>query len=335
MDLLVLSAADVRAVLGYAECAEAMRDALTALAAGRAQQPLRTVFRPVGAAGLVGLMPAYLAEDGGAAAYGLKALCITPGNPAAGLDTHQGVVLLSDGRTGEPVGFLNASAVTEIRTAAVSVIATELLARPAAATLAVIGSGVQARAHILALDQARPITEIRVASRGPESADRLAASLRAQTRARVRACPSAREAVTGADIIVTATSSASPVLHRDWIAPGTHINAVGACVPHARELDTRTVAEAVLFADRRDSLLAESGDYRLAAADGAIGPEQVRGELGEILLGAAPGRLTEDEITVFESLGLAVEDLAAAALAYRKASEARAAGGTVGTLVQF
>ena len=125
------------------------------------------------------------------------------------------------------------------------------------------------------------------------------------------------------------------MLHRDWIAPGTHINAVGACVPHARELDTRTVAEAVLFADRRDSLLAESGDYRLAAADGAIGPEQVRGELGEILLGAAPGRLTEDEITVFESLGLAVEDLAAAALAYRKASEARAAGGTVGTLVQF
>jgi ornithine cyclodeaminase len=335
VDLLVLSAADVHAVLGYAECAEAMRNALTALAAGRAQQPLRTVFQPVGAAGLVALMPAYLAEDGGAAAYGVKALCITPGNPAAGLDTHQGVVLLSDGRTGEPLAILSASAVTEIRTAAVSVIATELLARPGAATLAVIGAGVQARAHMLALDQARPITEIRVASRDAESADRLAASMRGQTNASVRACSSVREAVAGADIIVTATSSATPVLHCDWIARGTHINAVGACLPQVRELDTATVAAAILFADRRDSLLAESGDYRLAAADGAVGPERIRGELGEVLLGTAPGRLTPGEITIFESLGLAVEDLAAAALAYRMASEARAAGGTVGTLVQF
>jgi ornithine cyclodeaminase len=331
----MLSAADVHAVLGYAECAEAMRGALVALAAGGAQQPLRTVFQPAGAAGLVALMPAYLAEDGGAAAYGVKALCITPGNPAAGLDTHQGVVLLSDGRTGEPLAILSASAVTEIRTAAVSVIATELLARPGAATLAVIGAGVQARAHMLALDQARPITEIRVASRDAESADRLAASMRGQTNASVRACPSARDAVTGADIIVTATSSATPVLHCDWIAPGTHINAVGACLPQVRELDTATVAAAILFADRRDSLLAESGDYRLAAADGAVGPERIRGELGEVLLGIAAGRLTPGEITIFESLGLAVEDLAAAALAYRKATEVRAAGGTVGTLVQF
>jgi ornithine cyclodeaminase len=335
VDLLVLSAADVHAVLSSVDCVQPMRDALTALASGRAQQPLRTVFRPVGAAGLVGLMPAYLAEDGAAAAYGLKALCIMPGNPAAGLDTHQGVVLLSDGRTGEPIAILNASAVTEIRTASVSVIATELLARPAAATLAVIGSGVQARAHILALDHARRLDSIRVASRDAGRARQLAASLRGRTGAPVTASSSAREAVAGADIIVTATSSAVPVLDCDWIAPGTHINAVGACVPQARELDTATVAAAVLFADRRDSLHAESGDYRLAAADGAVGPERIRGELGEVLLGTAPGRLTADEITVFESLGLAVEDLAAAALAYRKASEARAAGGTVGTLVQF
>jgi ornithine cyclodeaminase/alanine dehydrogenase-like protein (mu-crystallin family) len=341
--LLVLSAADVHAVLGYGECAQAMRDALTALAAGRAQQPLRTVVQPAGAAGLVALMPAYLAGDagtglagdGGAAAYGLKALCITPGNPAAGLDAHQGVVLLSDGRTGEPVAILNASAITEIRTAAVSVVATELLARPDAATLAVIGAGVQARAHILALDHARQLDDIRVASRDSDRAGLLAASLCGRTRAPVRASSSAREAVTGADIIVTATSSAAPVLRRDWIAPGAHINAVGACVPHARELDTATLAAAVLFADRRDSLLAESGDYRLAAADGAIGPDRVRGELGEVLLGAAPGRLTRDEITVFESLGLAVEDLAAAVLAHRNAARARETGSAIGSLVAF
>jgi len=330
-----LSAADVHAVLDYAECARAMRAALTALAAGRAQQPLRTVVQPAGAAGLVALMPAYLAGDGGAATYGLKALCITPGNPAAGLDTHQGVVLLSDGRTGEPVALLNASAITEIRTAAVSVVATDLLARPDATTLAIIGAGVQARAHILALDDARTLAGIRVASRDRDRAGQLAASLRGRTRAPVRASPSVQEAVTGADIIVTATSSAVPVLSRDWIAPGTHINAVGACVADARELDTATVAAAVLFADRRDSLLAESGDYLLAAADGAVGPDRVRSELGEILLGAEPGRLTSGEITVFESLGLAVEDLAAAALAYRRAAAARETGAAIGSLVPF
>lgn len=334
MDLLVLSGADVHAVLGYSDCAQAMRGALTALAAGRAQQPLRTVVQPAGAAGLVALMPAYLADDG-ASAYGLKAICITPGNPVAGLDTHQGVVLLSDGRTGEPLAILNASAVTEIRTAAVSVVATELLARQDAGTLAVVGAGVQARSHILALDTARRLTEIRVASRNPAGAERLTASVRGETRAIVRACSSVREAVAGADIIVTATSSATPVLHRDWIAPGTHINAVGACVPDARELDSATVAAGVLFADRRDSLFAESGDYRLAAADGAAGPDSVRAELGQLLLGEADGRRDDGEITIFESLGLAVEDLSAAMLAYQKALQAKEASAPVGSWVSF
>jgi ornithine cyclodeaminase/alanine dehydrogenase-like protein (mu-crystallin family) len=333
VDLLVLAAADVHAVLDYTDCAAAMRGALTALTAGRAQQPLRTVIKPDGAAGIVALMPAYLADGEGC--YGLKALCITPANPAAGLDAHQGVVLLSDGKTGAPVAILNASALTEIRTAAVSVVATELLARPDADTLAVIGSGVQARAHIRALDQARPLSEVRVASRDQESARRLAAALRGQTRAPVRSCESARAAVDGADIIVTATSSPEPVLQRDWVVPGTHINAVGACLPNARELDTATVAACVLIADRRESVLAESGDYLLAAADGAVGPDHIRAELGELLLGGAHGRVAAEDITTFESLGLAIEDLAAAELAYRRAVQARDAGTTIGTWVDF
>lgn len=163
MRLLVLSAADVRAVLSFAECTAAMRDGLIALASGRARQPLRTVITPDGAAGLMALMPSYLTGQGGQqAAYGLKAICITPANPAAGLDTHQGVVVLSHGATGEPLALLNASVVTEIRTAAVSVFATDLLARPDAGQLAVIGTGVQARAHILALDGARELGQIRV-----------------------------------------------------------------------------------------------------------------------------------------------------------------------------
>ena len=335
--LLILSASDVHALLGYADCADAMRTALVALTRGQAQQPLRTVLKPQGAAGLVALMPSYLAApagDGSAgAAYGLKAICITPSNPAAGLDTHQGVVLLSDGSTGEPLAVLNASAVTEIRTAAVSVVATGLLARPDAAELAVIGAGVQARAHVLALDGARQLSQIRVASRAPERARELTASLAGRTRAPLHAAGSVRDAVAGAGIIVTATSSAEPVLAREWIAPGTHINAVGACLPHARELDTATMAAAALFADRRDSLLTESGDYLLAAADGAIGPGQIRADLGELLAGTGAGRAEAGEITVFESLGLAVEDLAAAAQAYRKALGLGEAG--PGTWIEF
>lgn len=348
MPLLVLSASDVHAVLGYRECADAMRDALVALASGRAQQPLRTVIRPEGAAGLMALMPSYLAmeeagnvpgdaQELGAAVYGLKAICITPDNPAAGLDTHQGVVLLSDGQTGEPLALLNASAVTEIRTAAVSVVATELLANPDAGRLAVIGTGVQARSHIRAFDVSRRLTEIRVAGHDEARARRFAASVGGETRVPVRACASAREAVAGADLIVTATSSAQPVLEGDWIASGAHINAVGACLPHQRELDTATIAAAALFADRRDSMLAESGDYRLAAAEGAVSEDHIRGELGEVLTGVAPGRENAAEITIFESLGLAVEDLAAAACAYRNAvrMQPESGSGQTGSWVSF
>jgi ornithine cyclodeaminase/alanine dehydrogenase-like protein (mu-crystallin family) len=322
MRLLVLSAAEVHALLGYDECARAVRDALVALETGRAQQPLRTVLRPEGAAGLVALMPSYASgaeED--EAAYGLKAICITPANPAAGLDTHQGVVLLSSGRTGEPLALLNASAVTEIRTAAVSVIATELLARKDADVLAVIGAGVQARAHILALDQARPLREIRLAGRHRASAEQLAASVRELIRPPLRVCDGVAEAVDGAGIVVTATSSAEPVLRGEWLPQGSHVNAVGACLPTARELDGPAMAAGVLFADRRESLLAEAGDYVIAASEGAVSPASVRAELGEVLAGRAPGRTSDDEITIFESLGLAVEDLAAARCAYLTAAE--------------
>lgn len=324
MRLLVLSDSDVHKVLGRSECADAMRTALISLQNGSAQMPLRTVVRPAGAAGLVGLMPSYLAGEDAShrgAAYGLKAICITPANPAAGLDTHQGVVLLSSGQTGEPLALLNASAVTEIRTAAVSVVATELLARPDASLLAVIGAGVQARSHILALDDAMQLTEIRLAARDPARAEQLAASVRETVRAPVAVCPSARDALAGAGIVVTATNSAEPVLEASWLTPGTHINAVGACLPTVRELDTATMAGGVLFADSRESVLAEAGDYRLAAADGAVSPAHIRAELGELLTGAAQGRRSDQEITIFESLGLAIEDLAAAQRAYQQAAQ--------------
>src|SRR6516225_1137074 len=163
MPLLILSSSAVREVLGHAQCADAMRTALAARARGQVFQPLRTVLRPEGAVGFMGLMPSY--QGGADAAYGLKAICVTPGNPAVGLDSHQGIVMLSSAQTGEPLAVLNASAVTEIRTAAVSAVATGLLARADATELAIIGTGVQARAHLLAIAAARPLTGIRVAGR--------------------------------------------------------------------------------------------------------------------------------------------------------------------------
>lgn len=326
MQLLVLSGDAVRSVLSYPRCADAMRSGLAARARGEVFQPLRSMLRPQDAPGLMALMPSFMAGAG----YGLKAITVTPGNPAAGLDSHQGVVLLSSEETGQPLALLNASAVTEIRTAAVSAVATELLAAPGADVLAIVGTGVQARSHLMAIAATVPLAEVRIAGSGPARAASFAASVApaalaevGATSVRVTACDSPKAAVDGAGIVVTATTSPVPVLERGWLAPGTHINAVGACLPHARELDTQTVADAALFADSRESVLAESGDYLLAAADGALGPGHVRAEIGDLLAGLAPGQGRRDpaEITIFESLGLAIEDLAAAMTAYRLARE--------------
>jgi ornithine cyclodeaminase len=326
--MLVLSAAEVHRLLAYDECADAVRAALAALARGEADQPLRTVVRPAGAAGLMALMPSYLAAE--SPVYALKAIVVTAANPAIGLDAHQGIVLLSSARTGEPLAVLNASALTEIRTAAVSAVATALLARPDADVLAIIGTGVQARSHLRAIAGSRPLRQVRVAGRSHAAAIQFAELMRDQTIVPVVACVSAREAVAGAGLVVTATSSAQPVLQRGWLAAGTHINAVGACIPAARELDSAVMADAALFADSRESVRSESGDFVLALADGAIGPDHIRAELGEILTGMAPGRRDDQEITVFESLGLAVEDLAAAWLTYQKAVAAGA-----GSMAEF
>jgi ornithine cyclodeaminase len=321
VQLLVLSGNAVRSVLGYPECAAAMRAALLARARGEVFQPLRSVLTPDGAAGRMVLMPSY--QQGQPLGYGLKAITVTPGNPAAGLDSHQGIVLLSGSVTGEPLAVLNASALTEIRTAAVSAVATDLLASPDADVLAIIGTGVQARAHLLAITATRRLAQVRIAGRHPDQAARFAADLAPFLPAgtELLACADVPEAVRAAGIVVTATSATQPVVRREWLSPGTHLNAVGACLPDARELDTATVADSAFFCDSRDSVIAEAGDYVLAAAEGAVGPDHIKAELGEVLAGTADGRRGERELTIFESLGLAVEDLAAAAVAYRAAGE--------------
>jgi ornithine cyclodeaminase len=312
--ILVLAGHHVRELLPYRECADVMREALAELARGQIQQPLRTVVRPRDAAGFMGLMPAYSPGAG----YGLKAICITPGNPAIGKDAHQGGVLLFDVRTGEPLALVNASAVTEIRTAATSAVATGLLARPVATELAIIGTGVQGQAHARAIAATRALTGIRLAGRDLARTRKVAAELAGQLGLPVTAHDAVAEAVAGAGIVVTATTSPRPVLRLEWLSQGTHVNAVGACVPTDREIDTATMAEAAVFADSRESVRKEAGDYLLAERDGAVNP--VRAELGELLTGTAPGRAHDDDITVFESLGLAAEDLAAASYLYQKAT---------------
>ncbi len=317
-ELLVLAHDDVRQLLPMDDCIELMAGVLADLARGAVWQPLRFVVRPPDEPSLMGLMPAHRSAP--EAAYGLKVVCIFPSNPARGIDAHQGGVLLFDGETGAPRAFLDASAVTEIRTAAVSAVATRLLARQDATELAILGSGVQARSHLEAMASVRPFARARAWSRTPEHTRTFAAEASAPFP--VEACSSAEDAVRGADVVVTATSSREPIVQRGWLAPGAHVNAVGSSIPTARELDADTVAAASLFADARESMLNEGGDYLFAVREAGIGPEHIRAELGELLIGAREGRRSADELTVFKSLGLAAEDLAAAELVYTRAREA-------------
>jgi ornithine cyclodeaminase/alanine dehydrogenase-like protein (mu-crystallin family) len=267
-------------------------------------------------------MPAHRAGE--SPLYSLKTVCVFPDNPQRGLDAHQGTVTLFDGETGEVRALMNASAITAIRTAAVSAVASRLLAREDARELGVLGSGVQARSHLEALRLVRDFDRVRIYS--PTGAH--ARALADETGAEVAG--SAEKAVRGADVVVTATSSIAPVLERGWLKDGAHVNVVGGRPPEMRELDTATIADSAFYVDRRESAENEAFDYRDALESGAIGPGHIRGEIGEVLIGAAPGRQSPQELTVFRSLGLAVEDLAAAEYVVRRAREAG-----VGTEVAF
>ncbi len=317
MKLLILGEHEVEQLLTMRECIRVMDEALADLARGKVANPLRNMVRAEGAAGFLGLMPAYRGD------FGLKEICVFPENPKRGLDTHLGCVILHDGETGAPKAIMNASAITAIRTAAVSAVATKLLAREDAHVLAILGAGVQAKSHLEAIPLVRKIDAVRIFSRTEEKARKLATGNRKLTR-------SAEEAVRGADIVVTATSSREPVINKEWISPGTHINAVGSSVRTSREIDSATMAAASLFIDRRESTVNESGDYLMALQEGAIGQGHIRAELGEILIGKAKGRTSAAEITLFKSLGLAVEDLASAQFLF---GEAQRRG--TGTWVEF
>jgi ornithine cyclodeaminase len=255
------------------------------------------MVRPPGDDTLIGLMPTH--RGGVERMYGLKTVVVAPDNPTRGLDSHQGTVTLFDGETGQTTAVVNATPITAIRTAAASALATRELAREDARVLAIVGTGHQGRAHARVLPAVLPFDEVLMADRGE-----------------------VEEAVRQADVIVTATSSTEPVIRREWLKDGAHVNAVGACFPHTRELDSATVAGSTFVVDSRESAVNESGDYLIALAEGAIGEDHIAAELGDVLLGSHPGRTSAEEITVFESLGIAAEDLFAAEYVVGRAREA-------------
>jgi ornithine cyclodeaminase len=316
--VLILSHSEVETLLPMNECIRVMEEAFLALARNEFHQPLRTIVKPSEIKGVMALMPTFRSGDG--PLFGLKAICVFPGNAAIGKDAHQGGVLLFDGRTGELLAVVNASAITSIRTAAVSGLATQLLANPDASELAIIGSGVQARSHLQAMACVRRIRRARVASLRLEKAQAFVRELQDSYDFPIEAVSSPQEAVRDANLIVTATIAREPVIKREWIRAGAHINAVGTYSPNARELDGATMAAATVFVDRRESAVNEAGDYILAVAEGAISDDHIRAELSDVVSGSHAGRTATEEITIFKSLGLAIEDLAAAAYVYQEAA---------------
>jgi ornithine cyclodeaminase len=318
MQVLIVNHQEVQRYLPMDECMDVMSATLKTLSQGSALNPLRHLMWLPDKKGVLGMMPAYLADG---EVMGFKAISVFPGNHATEYDSHQGTVMLFETQNGRLLALMDAGKITAIRTAAVSGVATRLLARDNAAELAILGSGVQAHTHLEAMRVARNISGVRVWSRRFAQAQKFAEQASAACNIPIKAFGKVREAVDGADIICTVTSATDPILQGDWISSGTHINAVGSSIPFARELDTAAMVKSKLFVDRRESTLNEAGDFLIPQKEGAIDDSHIKGELGDILMDRVGGRESPEEVTLFKSLGLAVEDVAAAYFIYRRMSE--------------
>jgi len=315
-DVLIVGQREVPRFLPMAECIAVMEETLSALARGETLLPLRSILWLPEKIGAFGLMPGALLKQ---RVVGVKAVTFFYGNQGTELDSHQGAVLLFESERGRLLAIIDATSITAIRTAAVSAVATRLLAREDARTLALVGSGVQADSHLEAMLLVRPFTKVRVASKTLDRAEAFAERASRRYDVAVEAAGTVREAVADADVVCTVTSSSTPVVEGAWLSPGTHINAVGSSVPTARELDTAAVARSRLFVDRRESTVNEAGDFLVPKSEGAISDAHILGEIGELAIGRIPGRRTREEMTLFKSLGLAIEDVACARHIYEKA----------------
>jgi ornithine cyclodeaminase/alanine dehydrogenase-like protein (mu-crystallin family) len=370
----LLTENDVKAVLSIDDLVETMASALGRFSAGTVQQPVRTVIEVAGDEAFCALMPAYVPSE----SLGAKFVTVFGGNNDRGLPSHLASIMLLDHETGALRALLDGRLITEMRTAAVSAVSSRLLARPGAASLAIIGSGVQARSHLRTLVRVHTLRHVSVWSPNRAQLDQFVADMRAelesdpgtdpksdpgtelrsdpgtdpesdpgtglrsdpgsdpgtdvgtdprpsrrsQAAPRIAAVSHAGEAIVGADLVVLVTSSPTPVVESGWVKPGAHVISVGACRPTQREMDPALVARARLFVDSRAAALVESGDVVLGIQEGRFGPDHIIAEIGDLVNGAT-GRKSPTDITVFKSLGLAVEDVMAADLAYRRAVERR------------
>lgn len=317
---LLLTEAEIRQSLDVPALIAAMTEALSEFSAGRVTQPVRTVLDVGEEKNYFGVMPAAI---DGRRAVGTKLVTVYHGNHAKGLTSHQATILLLDHATGALTALLDGRYITEARTAAVSAVSVKLMARPEAKTLAILGSGVQAHSHLEAIRHVRALTDVRVWSPTAAHRDAFARDHAASTGLHVRACATAAEAVRGADIIVLASASKTPIIDDADIGNGAHLCAVGACRPDQREMPTALVARAHVIVDSRAAALKEAGELLLPIGEGAITADHIAGELGDVVNGSVAGRVTSGGITIFKSLGMAVEDVVAAELAV---SRARALG---------
>jgi ornithine cyclodeaminase/alanine dehydrogenase-like protein (mu-crystallin family) len=302
-----ISAEEVARRLTYDKCIPIVRDAMMALSKGITKQTLRSII-PLSEGRFFGIMPGAMGAN---ATFGAKLISVFSQNFDRGVPSHQGVVVLFDPESGAPVCVADGGAITAIRTAAASAVATDALARKNARKLALLGYGEQARAHARALRRVRQIDSITVWGRSPERAEGFAEQMQAELGVPIRVAK-AREAVADADIVCTLTSASEPILKGEWVKPGTHVNLVGSSYAVPAEADNELVVRSRFIADSREGALLQGGEFRRAKAAGLIGDDHVAGEIGQVLAGDIAGRRSPDEITVYKSLGHVVQDLASA-----------------------
>ena len=311
----------VMSLLTMPELITAMEAAIARFSAREVLQPVRTVLSVGPTKAFFGVMPAYIEQP---PRLGTKLVTVFNENHAKGLPSHLATIVLLDPETGALLALMDGRYITESRTAAVSAVSARHLARADASTLAIIGSGVQARSHLEAFAEVRNLREVRIWSPNAHSRERFIADMSGHVSARLQNSRSAQQAVEGADLIVLVTSSPTPVIEDVWVAPGAHVVSVGACRPDQREMAPDLVARARLFVDSRAAALVESGDVVMGLREERFGEGHIAGEVGEVVLGRVAGRQSEDQVTVFKSLGMAVEDVVSADLVYRKALESGA-----------
>ncbi|MFD3655259.1 ornithine cyclodeaminase family protein [Streptomyces sp. NPDC058620] len=312
--MLVLGRSQVEALLDVERLIEALSPVMEDLSAGRASAPNRIAALVPEREAFLAAMPGYAPS---ASALVTKLVSLFPRNAGTPLPTHQAVIVVFDPATGEPTALLDGTAVTAMRTAACSALSARLLAREDATVLAVLGTGVQARSHARAMCKVRPIRQIRVVGRNPAKAAALADDLSEELKAEVKVASTYAEALDGADLVAAATHAVEPVIRRRWLTPGVHVTSVGFN-PAGREIDDATIAEALVCVESRQAALASfpagSNDLLMPIRQGVITADHVHAELGEIIAGHRPGRASPDQITLYKSVGVAVQDAAAAAL---------------------